>query len=251
MLLTVENLTKEFSSERGFLRRASGGVRALDKVSFSVPEQAVLGVVGESGSGKTTLAKILVRLIAPTSGEIRFDPAVVTGFRKDVQIIFQNPYNSLNPRMRIGDIIAEPLLVHGITKRKNLRDELVRLLESVELNADSLKRYPREFSGGQRQRICIARAVAVRPKCLILDEPISSLDVTIQARMLELFARLKERLSLTYIFISHNLAVIRHIADELIVMERGRIVESGSCEQVFHAPRHPYTRMLLEAARGE
>lgn len=239
MILEVKDVVKEF-------RR--GAVRALAGVSFSVPQESCLGIVGESGSGKTTLAKILLKLIPATSGELRYDERLITEFRKDVQIVFQNPYTSLDPKMRVLETLAEPLSIHRIVGRRQLRERAAALLEQVGMEPDALKRYPREFSGGQRQRICIARALASEPKLLVCDEPISSLDLTIQAQMLELLMRLKEKFSLTYLFISHNLAVVRHLADRVIVMERGRIVEQGERDQVFLRPRHAYTRMLLAAA---
>jgi len=250
MILTVNNISKYFTSSRGLLKSKSVVIRALEGVSFQVGEFETLGLVGESGSGKTTLAKIILKLMLPTSGELVFDPGYIRDFRKDVQIIFQNPYNSLNPRMRILDILAEPLLIHKITGRRDVKDEASGLLAMVGLSGDILKRYPIEFSGGQRQRICIARALATRPKFIILDEPISSLDLTVQAQMLDLLAQLKERFKLTYIFISHNLAVIKHIADNVIVMKEGVIVEKASCEKIFNSPDHPYTKALLQAAKG-
>ncbi len=250
MILEVKNITKEFTIERGVFKRQGGTVRALDDVSFCVPEMSTLGIVGESGSGKTTLAKIILKLIAPTSGEIVFAPAMVGNFRKDLQIIFQNPYNSLDPRMRIFDTLSEPLQIHKMVSRNFFKDRAAELLRMVGLSEDALYRLPAQFSGGQRQRICIARALACEPKCLVLDEPISSLDLTIQAQMLDMFTELKAKFKLTYLFISHNLAVVKHCADRVVVMEKGRIVEQGSAAGVFSSPRHPYTRRLLDAARA-
>jgi len=249
MILEAKGITKYFSLERGMFKQAAGMVKALDNVSFSVNEFSTLGVVGESGSGKTTLAKIILKLIPMTSGEIIFNQDLITDFRKDVQIIFQNPYNSLNPKMRIIDILTEPLLIHKILAKKKFKDGGKQLLELVGLEKDALYRYPIEFSGGQRQRICIARALASEPKFIVLDEPISSLDLTIQAQMLDLFLELKERLKLTYIFISHNLAVIKHISDSLIVMQNGLIVEEGKAGDIFNNPLNSYTKLLLEAAK--
>jgi peptide/nickel transport system ATP-binding protein len=251
MILQVDSLTKIFCIERGFFKRSAGIVKALDNVSFSLNEFDVLGIAGESGSGKTTLAKILLGLIPLSTGQIEFNAQKITNFRKDVQIIFQNPYNSLDPRMRIMDAIIEPLLIHRIVPRKLFRDKTEELLRMVGLQEDALNRYPIEFSGGQRQRICIARALACEPKLLILDEPISSLDLTIQAQMLDLFLELKRKLNLTYIFISHNLAVIKHVANFIIVMKDGRIIERGPSKEIFTAPKDEYTKMLLRAARGE
>ncbi|MCX5704913.1 MAG: ATP-binding cassette domain-containing protein [Candidatus Omnitrophica bacterium] len=250
MILKVENVVKEFKFERGFFKQEAGVVRALDDVSFEVEEFSSLGIVGESGSGKTTLAKIIMELIPATSGKVVFDAERITNFRKDAQIIFQNPYNSLDPKMRIINTLSEPLLIHGIVPKKHFRDKAVELLRMVGLDESLLQRYPIEFSGGQRQRICIARALATEPKFILLDEPISSLDLTIQAEMLDLFLELKAKLKLTYIFISHNLAVIRHIADSVIVMESGKIVERGLKDAIFNSPANTYTKLLLEAARG-
>ncbi len=250
MILEVKNVSKVFKVERGFFAQKAQEVRALDAVSFQLEQFQTLGIVGESGSGKTTLAKIILRLVSPTEGTVTFDPARITDFRKDVQIIFQNPYNSLNSKMRILDIITEPLIIHNLAPRKMLKEKAAGLLTMVGLDAAAMDRYPAEFSGGQRQRICIARALATQPKCIVLDEPISSLDLTIQAQMLELFMRLKEECRLTYIFISHNLAVVKHIADSVIVMRDGRIVEEADTQAIFAAPKNDYTRLLLEAARG-
>jgi len=250
-ILKVQNIHKHFKVERGFFKQETGVLYALHDINLEVDEFSTLGIIGESGSGKTTLAKIILNLIPATSGLITFDPSKIKNFRKDVQIIFQNPYNSLNPKMRIKDIISEPAVIHKLSIRKSLLDKTVKLLKTVGLDDSALNRFPSEFSGGQRQRICIARALACEPKFLILDEPISSLDLTIQAQMLDLFIRLKEELKLTYIFISHNLAVIRHIADSVIVMKEGRIVEYDSIESIFDQPKNAYTQLLLESARRE
>ena len=250
MILEVKNISKNFIIQRGFFKQEAGLVRALDNVSFSIEEFATLGIVGESGSGKTTLAKIILKLVLPTSGEIIYNNRIISNFRKDVQIIFQNPYNSLNPKMRIIDTLSEPLLIHRITPKKTFRNKAGELLDLVGLKKDALERRPIEFSGGQRQRICIARALASQPKFIVLDEPISSLDLTIQSQMLDLFIELKQKFKLTYIFISHNLAVIKQIADSLIVMEAGSIVEQGTSNEIFKHPRKPYTKLLLESAGG-
>ncbi|MFH0791435.1 MAG: ATP-binding cassette domain-containing protein [Candidatus Omnitrophota bacterium] len=247
-ILSVKNIRKYFLVERGFFKKETGVVEALRDVSFSVDELTTLGIIGESGSGKTTLAKIILKLIPATSGEVVFDSRKIFNFRKDAQIIFQNPYNSLDPKMRIGDIIAEPLIIHKIVPLKRGKERVVDLLRMVGLDENVLSRYPREFSGGQRQRICIARALASQPKFIILDEPISSLDLTIQMELLDLFLKLKAELKLTYVFISHNIAVIKHIADKVIVMQNGRLVEQGKIADIFHNPSQPYTKLLLEAA---
>jgi oligopeptide transport system ATP-binding protein len=249
MILEVKNISKHFEVQRGVLKTKAGMVKALDNVSFNVDEFTTLGIVGESGCGKTTLAKIILKLIPATSGEVIFDPAKIANFRKDVQIIFQNPYNSLDPKMRIKDALFEPLIIHRIAEKRSLEEKARALLEAVGLDPSALSRYPREFSGGQRQRICIARALATEPKFLVLDEPISSLDLTIQARLLDLFIALKQKFRLTYIFISHNLGIIKYIADAVIVMRNGRIVEQAKTGELFNHPGQKYTQMLLEAAK--
>ncbi|MFH1888940.1 MAG: ATP-binding cassette domain-containing protein [Candidatus Omnitrophota bacterium] len=249
-MLEVRDINKEFVIERGAFKQKAGVLQALKGVSFKVEEFKTLGIAGESGSGKTTLAKIILKLIPPTSGEVIFAPDKIKNFRKDVQIIFQNPYNSLNPKIRIIDTISEPLIIHKITGYKELKDKVSELLTLVGLEADSLSRYPIEFSGGQRQRICIARALASEPKFIVLDEPISSLDLTVQAQMLDLFMKLKDKLKLTYIFITHNLAVIKHIADSVIIMQNGSIVEQSTTEIIFANPATDYTKSLLQAAKG-
>lgn len=249
MILTVKGITKNFAVERGIFKKKTGIVCAVDNVNFEVAEFAALGIIGESGSGKTTLAKIILKLIPASMGEIIFDDQKITNLRKDTQIIFQNPYNSLNPKMRVYDLISEPIIIHKLMAPKLIKKRVVELLEMVGLDESILKRRPIQFSGGQRQRICIARALASEPKFLVLDEPISSLDLTIQAQMLELFLKIKRELKLTYIFISHNLAVIKHIADSVIIMRNGRIVEQGDCVKIFQAPDNEYTKLLLSAAR--
>ncbi|MFH1678375.1 MAG: dipeptide/oligopeptide/nickel ABC transporter ATP-binding protein, partial [Candidatus Omnitrophota bacterium] len=236
VILEVKNLRKYFPVERGIFRRARGYIKAIDGISFSVKKGAVLGIVGKSGSGKTTLAKLLLRLILPTSGEIIYNPDEITNFRKDVQIIFQNPYQSLNPKMRIWDILVEPLIIHraslieipkqqmnktrdqrAIGLKGYFKDIVLEGLESVGLNEEILTRFPIEFSGGQRQRICLARSLILRPKFLILDEPVSSLDLTRQVGILDLLKSLKSRFSLTYAFITHNLALLREISDSVLI----------------------------------
>lgn len=250
MILELKDIHKHFAVERGIFKKEIGTIHALHNISFILQEFTTLGIIGESGSGKTTLAKIILKLIPPTIGEVIFDTQKITNFRKDVQIIFQNPYNSLNPKMRVKDILSEPLLIHKIAPKKYFQDKIIELLLMVGLDKTALRRFPIEFSGGERQRICIARVLACKPKFVILDEPISSLDLTIQAQMLDLFLRLRKELNLTYIFISHNLAVVRHIADSVIVMQDGRIVEQGNVDKIFYDPSHSYTKLLLEAAKG-
>lgn len=249
MILEVKDIHKHYAVTRGIFKRETGNIHALHSINFQVEEFKTLGIIGESGCGKTTLAKIILKLIPPTLGEVKFDAQRINNFRKDVQIIFQNPYNSLNPKMRVYDLVSEPVIIHKLMARGLIKKRVADLLEMVGLDASVLKRRPIEFSGGQRQRICIARALACEPKFIVLDEPISSLDLTIQAQMLDLFLRIKEEFKLTYIFISHNLAVIRHIADSVIVMRNGRIVEHGDCGKIFQAPENEYTRLLLAAAK--
>lgn len=250
MILEVKHIYKYFLVERGIFRQETAKLLALEDVSFSVEAFQTLGIVGESGSGKTTLAKIILNLIPATSGAVIFNHEKIKDFRKDVQIIFQNPYNSLNSKMRIADILSEPLLIHRVVPRNEIKNRATQLLRLVGLDESALNRLPIEFSGGQRQRICIARALASEPKLIVLDEPISSLDLTVQAQMLDLFKELKEKFKLTYIFISHNLAVIKHIAEEVVVMQGGRIVEKASSQVIFSSPGDPYTQALLAAAKA-
>lgn len=249
-ILEARNITKYFSVESGFFKSKTEVVKALDGINFNVSELSTLGIVGESGSGKTTLAKIILQLINPTSGDIRFNPEKIKNLRKDTGIVFQNPYASLNPIMNIREIISEPIFIHRLACGEAVKDRVNSLLKQAGLDDTILNRQPIELSGGQRQRICIARALASEPKFIILDEPLSSLDLTVQSEMLDLFIALKESLKLTYIFISHNLAVIKHISDNVIVMEKGRIVEEGSVQDIFTRPVHPYTIRLLESVRG-
>lgn len=248
-LLTVSHLIKHFP--------AAGGkfVRAVDDVSFDIAAGETVALVGESGCGKSTTGRLILRLIEPTGGEIQFEGSDVLrlkrealqAYRRQVQIIFQDPFNSLNPRMTVQQIIAEPLLVHHMGSREPIPSRVVELLELVGLSAAHLHRYPHEFSGGQRQRIGIARALALSPKLIICDEPVSSLDVSVQAQIINLLSDLQQKLGVAYLFISHNLAVVRHLAHRVAVMYLGRIVEIGKTEEVFSVPRHPYTQALLSA----
>jgi ABC-type oligopeptide transport system ATPase subunit len=253
-LLAVRNLVKEFSRKQGLFRGAST-VRAVDGVSFTIDEGETFGLVGESGSGKTTTGRCILRLIEPTSGEVRFKGEDVLSFsrarlrqsRRDMQIVFQDPYSSLNPRMRVGSIVEEPLVIHGIGDRASRRARVAELFELVGLDPEQLRRYPHQFSGGQRQRIGLARALALNPSLIIADEPVSALDVSVQAQVINLLMDLQERLKLTYLFIAHDLRLVRHICERVAVMYQGRIVEMGTTESLFVAPAHPYTRALLSA----
>jgi oligopeptide transport system ATP-binding protein len=259
-LLQVDNLAKAFSvrrSPRERLRRGDAPrAVAVDGVSFTVARRETLGIVGESGSGKTTLARCLIRLVEPDAGSIRFSGNNVTGssqadlqrIRRRMQMVFQDPYASLNPRVKIGVAIAEPALVHGVIDRGGRKQHVDHMLELVGLPASAADRYPRQLSGGQRQRVAIARALSLEPEFLIADEPVSALDVSIQAQILNLLEDLASSLSLTMVFIAHQLSVVRHVSDRVAIMYLGRIVEIASTEQVFEAPQHPYTVGLLEAA---
>ena len=253
-LLEVGNLIKEFSRKRGFLSPASI-VRAVDGVSFSVEVGETFGLVGESGSGKTTTGRCILRLIEPTSGEVRFKGEDVLAFspwrmrqaRRDMQIVFQDPYSSLNPRMRVGAIVEEPLIIHKIGTKPERRARVAELFDLVGLDPSQLTRYPHQFSGGQRQRVGLARALALNPSLIIADEPVSALDVSVQAQVINLLMDLQDRLKLTYLFIAHDLRLVRHICSRVAVMYLGRIVEMGETEAIFAAPAHPYTRALLSA----
>ena len=253
-LLDVRNLTKEFPGSGGLFRRAPA-VRAVDDVSFAVEPGETFGLVGESGSGKTTTGRCILRLIEPSSGTIRFKDLDVRALsardlrraRRHFQIIFQDPYSSLNPRWRVGAIVREPLDIHKIGTTDERADRVRQLFELVGLDPDATRKYPHEFSGGQRQRIGIARAIALEPSLVICDEPVSALDVSIQAQVVNLLLDLQQRLGLTYLFIAHDLRLVRQICSRVGVMYRGRIVEIAPAETLFTAPQHAYTKALLSA----
>jgi oligopeptide/dipeptide ABC transporter ATP-binding protein len=247
-LLQVEHLVKHFPV-------AGGLVKAVDGVSFSLLPGETFGLVGESGCGKTTIGRTILRLVEPSGGSIVFDgrdlrrlsPAELRRVRRDMQIVFQDPYASLNPRMRIGEAIAEPLVIHGIGNAQSRREQVGELLRVVGLDPDYASRYPHEFSGGQRQRISIARALALRPKFIVADEPVSALDVSVQAQIINLLADLREQFGLTYLFISHGLAVVEHFCTRVGTMYLGKLVEVAPTRRLFTQPRHPYTQALLES----
>ena len=253
-LLEVRRLTKEFTRKKGLFGKAPV-VRAVDDVSFAIERGETFGLVGESGSGKTTTGRCILRLIEPTSGEVLFDGRDVLkcsrgelrAARRDMQIVFQDPYSSLNPRMRVADIVEEPLIIHRLGSKAQRRERVRELFGLVGLDPGHLRRYPHEFSGGQRQRIGLARALALNPSLVIADEPVSALDVSVQAQVVNLLMDLQQRLELTYLFIAHDLRLVEHICSRVAVMYLGRIVEMGETAKLFAAPQHPYTRALLSA----
>ena len=258
-LLEVRNLKKYFPIQKGILRRVVGQVKAVDGIDLEIYQGETLGLVGESGCGKTTTGRLILRAMEPTAGEVRFrrDGSLVDltklplsemkALRRDMQIIFQDPFSSLNPRMTVFDLVSEPLVIHGLAHGAELRTQVRELLEAVGLKAQHMNRYPYAFSGGQRQRIGIARALALRPKLIVADEPVSALDVSIQAQVINLLEDLQKEFGLTYLFIAHNLSVVEHISNRVAVMYLGKIVELASAETLYAEPLHPYTEALLSA----
>jgi oligopeptide transport system ATP-binding protein len=252
-LVKVKNLKKHFHLRAGLFSRAVGAVKAVDGVSFEIYPNETFGLVGESGCGKSTLGRVLLRLIEPTEGEIYFmgkDLRALKGeelrrMRKEMQIIFQDPYSSLNPRMTVGSIIGEAFTIHRLARGKEKRERVMALLDEVGVRAEAYNRYPHEFSGGQRQRIGIARALACEPKFIVCDEPVSALDVSIQAQILNLFLELQDKYKISYLFISHDLRVVEHIADRVAVMYLGKIVEMAKAQDLYKNPLHPYTQIIL------
>jgi len=267
ILLEVRNLKKYFPVRKGILRRVVAQVKAVDGIDMFIKEGETLGLVGESGCGKTTIGRTILRLIEPTAGEILFrsrklagpggehkevaiasaSPALLKSLRREMQIIYQDPYSFLNPRMAVGTIIGEPLRVHGVAKGSELEDRVRQLLAAVGMKPDHMRRYPHEFSGGQRQRIGIARALALDPQLIIADEPVSALDVSIQAQVINLLEDLQQEFGLTYLFITHDLSVVKHISNRVAVMYLGKIVELAKTEKLFSSPKHPYTEALMSA----
>jgi oligopeptide transport system ATP-binding protein len=255
-LLEVADLIKHFPVKRGILiDREVDQVRAVDGVSFSVPAGTTMGLVGESGSGKSTVCRTVLQLLKPTSGSVKFEGEEIAGrsrrqmqpLRRQMQMIFQDPYASLNPRKRVGQIVGDPLRLHGVARGTELRNRVRELLDLVGLSPEHYNRFPHEFSGGQRQRIGIARALALKPKLIVADEPVSALDVSIQAQIVNLLDDLQDEFGLTYVFVAHDIGVVRHVADRIAVMHDGKIVEQGSADQVCERPRDPYTKKLLAA----
>lgn len=258
-IIEIKNLKKYYPLTSGLMRKVTGVVKAVDDVSFVIPKGKTIGLVGESGCGKTTISKCILRAIDPTEGEIylnndqgthdlaKLSEGELRPLRKEMQMIFQDPFSSLNPRMNLFDIVSEPLLLNGIRNRTERQDRVEELLEKVGLRSEYMIRFPHAFSGGQRQRIGIARALALNPSLIVCDEPVSGLDVSVQAQVINLLMDLQDEFGLSYLFVSHDLSIVRQISDEINVMYLGRLVENGTPEQIFSSPKHPYTEALISA----
>jgi ABC-type glutathione transport system ATPase component len=249
MYLSVKNLSKTYLKRSGFLNTKTSAIHALQNVSFDLKKGKCLAIVGESGSGKSTLAKIIMKLLDPDSGSIRLSKQI-KAYRKKIQMIFQDPFSSLNPKFTIAQILAEPLEIHKIGTPTEIKAKVSKFIKLVGLSDEDLKRYPHQFSGGQRQRICIARALIIEPDIIVCDEPVSALDVSIQAQILELLKELQKKLNLTYLFITHDLRVVKYIANEMIVLQNGKLVELGAVNQVFKNPKTKYTQTLINSIPG-
>jgi len=255
VIVSVRGLKKYFPVRKGIFSRVSDYVRAVDGIELEIKRGTTVGLVGESGSGKTTLGKTVLRLVSPTAGKIFFEGEDITELdssrlrllRREMQMVFQNPYGSLNPRMNVGSLVSEGISIHNTVKKEKRHEFVARLLSEVGLGTDVMSRYPHEFSGGQRQRIAIARAISLHPKFIVCDEPVSALDVSVQAQIINLLKDLQKKHGLSYLFISHDLSVVKHVSDLVAVMYLGKIVEVASSDEVYSTPLHPYTRMLISA----
>ena len=256
--LTIKNLSKTYKKSSGFLNTKTFNIKALDNISFSVKKGSCMAIVGESGSGKSTLAKIIMKLLHPESGKLIFSGLSISDlegkkllpYRRKVQMIFQDPFSSLNPKFTIQQVLAEPLKIHRLGNQYEIDNKVNEFIELVGLKKEDLKKFPHQFSGGQRQRICIARALIMEPEMIVCDEPVSALDVSIQAQILELLKSLQSKLNLTYLFITHDLRVVKYMAKEMIVLQKGKLVEKGTVKEVFSNPKTNYTKSLIDSIPG-